>query len=154
MFLTWLGVINSPLPLINNTFAVTVGIVYSYLPFMILPLYVSIEKMDMNLLEAAYDLGSTPLKSFWTVTFPLTLPGVIAGTMTVFIPAVGEFVIPSLLGGSDSLMVGKMLWNEFFRNGDWPQASALALTMLAFLFVPLVALYRYSNKIAGNTGDA
>lgn len=147
-FLIWTGLIKDPLPLINNSFAVCVGIVYSYLPFMILPLYVAIEKMDLQYLEAAYDLGCPPWKAFWKITFPISLPGVLTGAMTVFIPAVGEFVIPVLLGGVDNIMIGKLLWIEFFKNADWPKASALAIVMLGALFVPLVILFRLSNRLA------
>jgi putrescine transport system permease protein len=136
--LLFLGVIDQPLTIINTNTAVYIGIVYSYLPFMVLPLYASLERMDRTLLEAAADLGSTPLKSFWQVTFPLSLPGVFAGSLLVFIPAVGEFVIPDLLGGSETLMIGRTLWNEFFLNRDWPLASAVATVLLLLLVVPIV----------------
>ena len=115
--------IDQPLIITNTNWAVYIGIVYSYLPFMVLPLYAALEKLDHTLLEAAADLGSPPLRRFWQITFPLSLPGVIAGSMLVFIPAIGEFVIPDLLGGSDTLMIGKTLWDEFFHNRDWPMAS-------------------------------
>jgi putrescine transport system permease protein len=124
--------------IMNTNWAVFVGIVYSYLPFMVLPLYASLEKLDHTLLEAASDLGSPPWKSFWQITFPLSLPGVIAGCMLVFIPATGEFVIPDLLGGSDTLMIGKTLWDEFFHNRDWPMASTVAIILLLVLVVPIV----------------
>ena len=124
--------------IMNTNWAVYVGIVYSYLPFMVLPLYASLEKLDHTLLEAASDLGSPPWKSFWQITFPLSLPGVIAGSMLVFIPATGEFVIPDLLGGSDTLMIGKTLWDEFFHNRDWPMASTVATILLIVLVVPIV----------------
>jgi putrescine transport system permease protein len=137
-FLSWLGLIDSPLTILSTNTAVYIGIVYSYLPFMVLPLYASLEKMDDTLLEAAADLGCPPLKAFWVVTFPLSLPGVIAGCFLVFIPAVGEFVIPDLLGGSDTLMIGKTLWAEFFSNRDWPLASAVAVVLLLILVVPIV----------------
>ena len=133
-----LGMIAEPLTIINTDTAVYIGIVYSYLPFMVLPLYASLERLDHSLLEAAEDLGSTPFRSFWQITFPLSLPGVFAGSMLVFIPAVGEFVIPDLLGGSDTLMIGKTLWNEFFANRDWPVASAVAIVLLVILVVPIV----------------
>ena len=139
-FLIWLGAIDPAHPLIitNTNWAVYIGIVYSYLPFMVLPLYASLEKLDQTLLEAAADLGSPPLKAFWQITFPLSIPGVIAGSMLVFIPAVGEFVIPDLLGGSNTLMIGKTLWDEFFHNRDWPMASTVAVILLVVLVVPIV----------------
>jgi len=137
-FLMWLGVIDEPLVMLQTDFAIYVGIVYSYLPFMVLPLYASLEKLDRTLLEAAADLGSPPLRSFWRITFPLSLPGVIAGAMLVFIPAVGEFVIPDLLGGTGTLMIGKTLWDEFFHNRDWPMASTVAIILLLILVVPIV----------------
>jgi putrescine transport system permease protein len=137
-FLLWLGLIDQPLVITNTNTAVYIGIVYSYLPFMVLPLYASLERLDQTLLEAAADLGSPPLKSFWQITFPLSLPGVIAGSLLVFIPAVGEFVIPDLLGGSETLMIGRTLWNEFFLNRDWPVASAVAIILLLLLVVPIV----------------
>jgi len=137
-FLLWLGLIDQPLIITNTNWAVYIRIVYSYLPFMVLPLYASLEKLDHTLLEAASDLGSPPLKAFWQITFPLSLPGVIAGSMLVFIPAMGEFVIPDLLGGSDTLMIGKTLWDEFFHNRDWPMASTVAIILLLVLVVPIV----------------
>lgn len=139
-FLLWTGIISEPLYIMNTETAVYIGIVYSYLPFMILPLYASLEKLDDTLLEAAADLGSPPWKSFWQITVPLSLPGVIAGCFLVFIPAVGEFVIPDLLGGSETLMIGKTLYNEFFLNRDWPVSSALAALLLLVLVVP-IAIY-------------
>jgi putrescine transport system permease protein len=142
MFLMKLGLISVPLQIMNTTTAVYIGIVYSYLPFMILPLYASLEKINPSLLEAAQDLGSRPWRSFWQVTFPLSLPGVFAGCMLVFIPAVGEFVIPDLLGGSDTLMIGKTLWTEFFNNRDWPVASAVAILLLLVLTIPIVLFQR------------
>jgi putrescine transport system permease protein len=136
--LLWMGLIDQPLIITNTNTAVYIGIVYSYLPFMVLPLYASLEKLDQTLLEAAADLGSPPIKAFWQITFPLSLPGVIAGSMLVFIPAVGEFVIPDLLGGSGTLMIGKTLWDEFFHNRDWPMASTVAVILLIILVVPIV----------------
>ncbi|MGF0537317.1 ABC transporter permease subunit [Agrobacterium sp. ES01] len=133
-----LGVIDSPLIILNTNTAVYIGIVYSYLPFMVLPLYAALEKMDGTLIEAAEDLGCPPMTAFWKVTFPLSLPGIIAGCMLVFIPAVGEFVIPDLLGGSQTLMIGKTLWNEFNANRDWPVSSAVATILLLLLVVPIV----------------
>ncbi|MEE4237760.1 MAG: ABC transporter permease subunit, partial [Anderseniella sp.] len=126
-----------------------IGIVYSYLPFMILPLYANLARMDHTLLEAAADLGCRPAQAFLRVTLPLSMPGIIAGSMLVFIPAVGEFVIPDLLGGPQSLMVGRMLWTEFFNNKDWPLASALAIVLLLLLVVPFVAMQRWQQRIEG-----
>ena len=142
-----LGIIEKPLILMNTDLAVYIGIVYSYLPFMILPLYANLEKMDMNLLEAAADLGCRPFKTFWTVTIPLSLPGILAGCFLVFIPVIGEFVIPDLLGGTKTLMIGKVLWGEFFYNRDWPVASAVAIIMLLLLIVPII-LYQKSQEKA------
>lgn len=135
-----LGIIDTPLPMMQSAFAVHLGIVYSYLPFMVLPLYASLERQDESLLEAAADLGATPWRAFWTVTFPLSLPGVLAGFLLVFIPAVGEFVIPELLGDSGTLMIGKVLWTEFFNNRDWPLAAALAVMVLSLIVAPLAWL--------------
>ena len=137
-FLLAIGVIDQPLIILNTHTAIFIGIVYSYLPFMILPLYSSLEKMDYSLIEAAQDLGCPPISAFWKITFPLSLPGVIAGCMLVFIPAVGEFVIPDLLGGSQTLMIGKTLWNEFNANRDWPVSSAVAVILLLLLIVPIM----------------
>ena len=147
-FLIWLGVINDPIPMMNTNFAVFIGIVYSYLPFMILPLYSTLEKMDLSLLEAAEDLGCRPWKAFLQITVPLAMPGIIAGSMLVFIPAVGEYVIPELLGGPDSLMIGRILSNEFFSNRDWPVASAVAMAILIILVIPIVVFQHYQNKQA------
>jgi putrescine transport system permease protein len=136
-----LGLTASPLALLNTETAVFIGIVYAYLPFMILPLYASLERQDPSLVEAALDLGASPFRAFWTITVPLSLPGIVAGSLLCFIPAVGEFVIPDLLGGSETLMIGRTLWSEFFSNRDWPLASAVAIVMLALLVGPLV-IYR------------
>jgi putrescine transport system permease protein len=136
--LMWLGVIDSPIVMLQTDFAVYLGIVYSYLPFMILPLYANLEKLDETLLEAAYDLGCRPAVAFIRVTLPLSMPGIIAGSMLVFIPAVGEFVIPALLGAPDTLMIGRILWDEFFGNRDWPVASAVAIALLLLLVIPIV----------------
>lgn len=141
-----LGVIDEPLHLLHTNIAVYIGIVYAYLPFMILPLYANLVKLDYSLLEAASDLGARPWKTFLTVTLPLTKAGIIAGSMLVFIPAVGEFVIPELLGGPETLMIGKVLWQEFFNNRDWPVASAVAIVMLILLVVPMVLFHHYQNK--------
>ncbi|MBV8342843.1 MAG: ABC transporter permease subunit [Gammaproteobacteria bacterium] len=139
-----LGLIREPLRIMRTSLAVYLGIIYSYLPFMVLPLFATLEKLDATLLEAAADLGSTPTRAFFDVTLPLSIPGVIAGSMLVFIPAVGEFVIPSLLGGPNTLMIGRVLWDEFFGNHDWPVASAVAIAFLLLLAGP-IALYQYYN---------
>ncbi|HJT08024.1 MAG TPA: ABC transporter permease subunit [Stellaceae bacterium] len=132
-----LGLVDEPLPLLYNAFSVELGLVYSYLPFMILPLYGSLARLDQTLVEAAYDLGAQPWRAFTGVILPLTLPGIAAGALLVFIPAVGEFVIPDLLGGTRTLMIGKVLWDEFFTNHDWPVASSVAIVMLVLLVVPM-----------------
>ena len=144
--LIWLGLINEPLVILNTNIAVYIGIVYSYLPFLVLPLYAALEKIDITQLEAALDLGCTEIKAFWEVTFPLSLPGVVAGCFLVFIPAMGEFVIPDLLGGSETLMIGKTLWGEFFGNRDWPVASAVAIVLLLFLVVPILFFQRMQER--------
>jgi putrescine transport system permease protein len=144
--LIWLGLIDQPLAILHTPLAIYIGIVYSYLPFMILPLYANLTRLDMTLLEAAADLGCRPFKAFLRVTLPLSVPGIVAGSMLVFIPAVGEFVIPDLLGGPDSLMIGRMLWTEFFSNKDWPLASALAIVMLLLLVIPFVAMQRWLQR--------
>lgn len=141
-FLLWLGLINEPLTILNTNIAVYIGIVYSYLPFMVLPLYANLVKHDNSLLEAAADLGAGRLTRFWRITVPLSKSGIIAGCMLVFIPVVGEFVIPELLGGPETLMIGKVLWQEFFNNRDWPVASALAVIMLLLLIVPIILFNR------------
>jgi putrescine transport system permease protein len=143
--LQMLGVIDEPLTILQTNTAVYIGIVYSYLPFMVLPLYSTLEKMDDTLIEAAQDLGCPPWQAFWKVTFPLSLPGVFAGCLLCFIPITGEFVIPDLLGGSDTLMIGRTLWVEFFQNRDWPLASAVAIILLICLVVPIVL---YQNQQA------
>jgi len=139
-----LGLISHPLRIMRTSLAVYLGIIYSYLPFMVLPLFATLEKLDPTLLEAAADLGSTPWRAFLDITLPLSLPGVIAGSMLVFIPAVGEFVIPSLLGGPNTLMIGRVLWDEFFGNHDWPVAAAVAIAFLLLLAGP-IAIYQYYN---------
>lgn len=148
LFLMNMGLISEPLTILNTNTAVYIGIVYSYLPFMILPLYSSLEKIKPSLLEAAEDLGSPPWKAFWQVTFPLSLPGIFAGCLLVFIPAVGEFVIPDLLGGSDTLMIGKTLWSEFFNNRDWPVSSAVAVVLLIVLILPIILFQRMQQNQA------
>ena len=141
-----LGLISAPLPLFNNQFSVELGLVYSYLPFMILPLYGSLSSLDPSLIEAAADLGARPLQVFLGVTLPLTFPGIAAGSLLVLIPAIGEFVIPDLLGGPDTLMIGKVLWDEFFNNRDWPVAAAVAVVLVAALAVPLLAAQRFLER--------
>jgi putrescine transport system permease protein len=143
-FLIWLGIISQPLEIYRTDLAVYIGMVYSYLPFFILPLYANLVKMDLRLLEAAYDLGARPWQAFWQITVPLSRPGVIAGAMLVFIPAVGEYVIPEMLGGADTLMMGRVMWGEFFNNADWPMASAVTCVMVLLLLVPL-ALFQYNQ---------
>ncbi|MEX1660144.1 ABC transporter permease subunit [uncultured Thioclava sp.] len=145
-FLMWLGVISKPLHIMNTPKAVYIGIVYTYLPFMILPIYAALDKMDESLNEAAIDLGASRLSAFWLVTLPMSRPGVIAGCFLVFIPALGEYVIPQLLGGSKTLMIGKVLWDEFFSNRDWPVASAVAVVLLVILIVPIVLFQRNQQK--------
>jgi len=135
-----------PWQMMNTNFAVYVGILYSYLPFMILPLYANLEKMDLSLLEAAADLGCKPLKAFFVITVRLSIPGIVAGGMLVFIPAVGEYVIPELLGGPNTQMIGRTLYNEFFLNRDWPTASAIAIAILVLLVGPLMIFQRYQDK--------
>lgn len=140
--LLWLGVISEPLQILNTNIAVYIGIVYAYLPFMVLPLYANLVKHDLSLLEAAADLGAKGHSAFWKITVPLSKGGVITGCMLVFIPVVGEFVIPELLGGPETLMIGKVLWQEFFNNRDWPVASSLAVIMLLVLMIPIILFNR------------
>ena len=144
--LRWSGLASDPGTILGTEWAVQLGIVYAYLPFMVLPLYASLEKLDTSLLEAAADLGARPLAAFLTVTLPLSLPGIVAGCLLVFIPAVGEFVIPDLLGGTDTLMIGKVLWDEFFTNADWPLASAVAICLLVLLVGPIALFQRQQAK--------
>ena len=141
-----LHIINAPLDMMNNSFSLLIGMVYSYLPFMILPLYANLSKLDLRYLEAAADLGTSPFKAFWLITVPLSKAGIIAGSMLVFIPAVGEFVIPELLGGPSTLMIGRVLWDEFFSNNDWPMAAAVAVVMIGLILVPMAIL----NKAEAN----
>jgi putrescine transport system permease protein len=140
------GIIHDPLTMLQTDFAVYIGIVYSYLPFMILPLYSNLEKHDMTLIEAAADLGARPVMAFLRITLPQSLPGIIAGSLLVFIPAVGEYVIPSLLGRTDQLMIGRVLSDEFFENRDWPVASAVAIFMLALLVVPIMLFQHFEKR--------
>ena len=144
--LMWTGITSEPLTILNTNVAVYIGIVYGYLPFMILPIYAALEKLDISLIEAAEDLGCSKIQAFWLVTFPLSRPGVIAGCFLVFIPALGEFVIPSILGGNETLMIGKTLYDEFFTNRDWPVASAVAVVLLVLLIVPIILFQRNEQK--------
>lgn len=147
-FLLWTGLISEPLTILNTNTAVYIGIVYTYLPFMILPIYAALDRLDGSLIEAAEDLGCSRMQAFWLVTIPLSKNGIIAGSFLVFIPALGEFVIPSLLGGSGTLMIGKVLWEEFFSNRDWPVASAVAVVLLLILVIPIVLFQRNQQKQA------
>jgi putrescine transport system permease protein len=144
-----LHIIDAPLEMMNNSFSLTIGMVYSYLPFMILPLYANLSKLDLRYLEAAADLGTSPFKAFWLITVPLSKAGIIAGSMLVFIPAVGEFVIPELLGGPDTLMIGRVLWDEFFSNNDWPMAAAVAVVMIALILIPMAILNKAEASLEG-----
>jgi putrescine transport system permease protein len=141
-FLIWTGLIDQPLAIMHTPLAVYIGIVYAYLPFMILPLYANLVKLDLRLLEAASDLGAKPWKAFLKITLPLSKAGIIAGSMLVMIPVVGEFVIPEMLGGPDTLMIGRILWQEFFNNRDWPVASAVSIVMLVILIIPIMIFHR------------
>ena len=145
-FLRWTGIADNPGTILGTEWAVHLGIVYAYLPFMVLPLYATLEKLDTGLLEAASDLGARPWQAFLTVTLPLSFPGIVAGCLLVFIPSVGEFVIPDLLGGTDTLMIGKVLWDEFFTNADWPLASAVAVCLLVLLVVPIAIFQRQQAR--------
>ena len=147
-FLLWLGLIDSPLTILNTNLAVYIGIVYTYVPFMVLPIYAALDRMDGSLIEAAEDLGCSRFQAFWLVTFPLSRNGIIAGCFLVFIPVLGEFVIPSLLGGSGTLMIGKVLFEEFFSNRDWPVASAVAVILLLILIIPIVLFQRNEQRQA------
>ena len=144
-----LGLIDEPLVIMQTDIAVYIGIVYSYLPFMILPLYANLEKLDVTLLEAASDLGCRPWQAFYKITLPLSMPGIVAGCLLVFIPAVGEFVIPSLLGDPGMLMIGRVLWTEFFNNRDWPVSAAVAIALLLFLVIPIMYYQRAQDAEAG-----
>ncbi len=148
--LIWLGVIDQPILMMYTDFATYIGLVYSYLPFMILPLYATLERMDLDLVEAAQDLGATPTRAFWNITWPLARPGVIAGCLLVFIPATGEYVIPYLLGGPEALLIGRVLFDEFFVNRDWPLASAVAIVLLLLVVIPIVFLQRAQIRDEGS----
>jgi putrescine transport system permease protein len=139
------GIVETPIPMLYTDFSVYIGIVYAYLPFMVLPIYAIIERQDLSLLEAAADLGARPLRSFLTITLPLSLPGIAAGSLLVFVPALGEFVIPELLGGSDFLMIGRLLWTETFQNRDWPLAATITIVLLAMVIVTVAAVQRVTN---------
>jgi putrescine transport system permease protein len=145
-FLMSIGVIDEPMQMLYTNVSMLVGMTYVYLPFMILPLYANLVKMDFRLLEAAYDLGASPFKAFWLITVPLSKAGIIAGFMLVFIPCVGEFVIPSLLGGPENLMIGRVVWDEMFTANDWPKATALAVVMIALIVIPLAIYYHYTGE--------
>lgn len=151
-FLLWTGLISVPLTILNTNVAVYIGVVYTYLPFMILPIYAALERLDGSLIEAAEDLGCSRLSAFWLVTIPLSKNGIIAGCFLVFIPVLGEFVIPSLLGGSGTLMIGKVLWEEFFSNRDWPVAAAVAVVLLVILIVPIVMFQKNQQRQAEADG--
>lgn len=143
-----LGLLSEPIKMMNTPFSLVLGMVYTYVPFMILPLYANLVKMDLRLLEAAQDLGATPWQTFWRITVPLSKSGIIAGSMLVFIPCVGEFVIPELLGGPQTLMIGRVLWDEFFSNNDWPMAATVAVVMVLLIIVPLALFNRYQAESA------
>jgi len=145
-FLMWLGVINEPLQMLYSDVSMLVGMTYVYIPFMILPLYATLVKLDFRLLEAAHDLGASPWKAFWLITVPLSKAGIIAGSMLVFIPCLGEFVIPSLLGGAENIMIGRVVWDEMFSSNNWPRASALAIVMILFILVPMAVYNHYSAE--------
>ncbi|NQW79732.1 MAG: ABC transporter permease subunit [Polaromonas sp.] len=148
-----LGVINEPIQMLYTDISMLVGMTYVYLPFMVLPLYATLVKMDLSLLEAAHDLGASPWQAFWLITVPLSKAGIISGAMLVFIPSIGEFVIPSLLGGADNIMIGRVVWDEMFSSNNWPRASALAVVMIVLIVIPLALYYHYSAK-PSSTSDA
>ncbi|MES2263836.1 MAG: ABC transporter permease subunit [Pseudomonadota bacterium] len=145
-FLLSAGLIDAPIHMMNTQFSLIIGMVYAYLPFMILPLYANLVKMDVRFLEAAGDLGATPLQTFWRITVPLSKSGIIAGSMLVFIPAVGEYVIPELLGGPETLMIGHVLWDEFFTNNDWPMASSVTVVVILLILVPMAIFNKYKAE--------
>jgi len=145
-FALWLGLIAEPMKMMHTPFSLVLGMVYTYLPFMILPLYANLVKMDLRLLEAAMDLGATPWQAFWRITVPLSKRGIAAGSMLVFIPCVGEFVIPELLGGPETLMIGRVLWDEFFSNNDWPMAASVAVVMVLLIIVPLAMFSKHQAE--------
>ena len=153
-FLLSIGAIDAPLHMMNTPFSLMVGMVYTYLPFMILPLYTNLAKMDVRFIEAAADLGSTPWSTFWRITVPLSKSGIIAGSMLVFIPCVGEYVIPELLGGPETLMIGHVLWDEFFSNNDWPMASAVTVVVILLILVPMGIFNKYQSKANKTPGQS
>ena len=144
--LVWLGITHEPIQMLYTDVSMLVGMTYVYCPFMILPLYANLVKMDFRLLEAAHDLGASPWHAFWLITVPLSKAGIIAGSMLVFIPSVGEFVIPSLLGGAENLMIGRVVWDEMFSSNNWPRAAALSVVMIVAILVPLTFYYRAASK--------
>ena len=148
--LMWVGAIDQPIQFMYTDFAMLIGMTYSYLPFMVLPLYATLERMDLDLVDAAQDLGASRTQAFWDITWPLAKPGIIAGCLLVFIPAMGEYVIPYLLGGGESLLIGRVLFDEFFVNRDWPLASSVAIVLLLILVVPIMLLQRYQARDAEN----
>ncbi|HXA46000.1 MAG TPA: ABC transporter permease subunit, partial [Burkholderiaceae bacterium] len=148
----WAHVIDTPIKMMYTSFSMMVGLVYTYLPFMILPLYSTLVKMNLTLLEAASDLGARPLTTFWLITVPLSKAGIIAGSMLVFIPSLGEYVIPELLGGPETQMIGRTLWNEFFSNNDWTMASAVAVSMVLLILIPLVIFNKYQTDSGATNG--
>ncbi len=150
----FVGLTDAPIQMLYTDVSMLIGMTYVYLPFMVLPLYATLVKMDDRLLEAAYDLGARPLKAFWLVTVPLSKAGIVAGSMLVFIPSVGEFVIPSLLGGAENLMIGRVVWDEMFSSNNWPRASALAAIMILLILVPLAMYYHYSGEREAQAGQA
>ena len=152
--LMFVGLTDAPIHMLYTDVSMLVGMTYVYLPFMVLPLYATLVKMDDRLLEAAYDLGASPFKAFWLVTVPLSKAGIVAGSMLVFIPSVGEFVIPSLLGGAENLMIGRVVWDEMFSSNNWPRASALAAIMILLILVPLAVYYHYSGEREAQAGQA
>jgi putrescine transport system permease protein len=143
--LLWLGVIQEPMVMLYTDVSMLVGMTYVYCPFMILPLYANLVKMDVRLLEAAHDLGASAWKAFWLITVPLSRSGIVAGSMLVFIPCVGEFVIPSLLGGAENIMIGRVVWDEMFSSNNWPRAASLSVVMILLILVPLAFYYRSSS---------
>ena len=152
-----LGVINEPIQMLYTDISMLVGMTYVYLPFMVLPLYATLVKMDLSLLEAAHDLGASPWQAFWLITVPLSKAGIVSGAMLVFIPSIGEFVIPSLLGGADNITIGRVVWDEMFSSNNWPRASALAVVMIVLILFPLALYYHYSAKpssVSGEKGSA
>ena len=149
-----LGIIHEPIQMLYTDVSLLVGMTYVYLPFMVLPLYATLVKLDFRLLEAAYDLGASPFQAFWLVTVPLSKAGIVAGFMLVFIPSVGEFVIPSLLGGPENIMIGRVVWDEMFTGNNWPRASALAVVMIGLIVVPLAIYYHYTGESSARSASA